>query len=487
LNFDPRADSDGNGQVSEFEPLADARPLTLAQAFLRFAGHAATATKPLTLRHWRQELYEFDGSVYRKVKAEQFYAELKLFLNQQAVTKQGNRGQWAEPVNATKKVVSEVMDQLRVICQVPEDVMPQWLDAHRPDAGNVIAFKNGWIDISKYLLGEQGIQNPITPFWFSQNLIPYDFRSGVGCPNWLEFLNSSLEGDAERIQLVQEWFGYCLTTDTRLQNILWLQGPPASGKSTTCGVLSTLLGRGNFSSPNLATLSEKFGLEDLLGSNVAIVPEADFGRKDDAKASLAVLKRITGGDLVNVQRKYLTTIQSVKLPVRFTIASNSVPTMPDNSAAIRRRLLVLPYKKSQEGREDRDLASRIAAEVDGVVQWALDGLRTLRLRGNFVQPQIGLDIIDDIVRLGSPVRCFVDDWCDVGQGLTDTTAMLYRCFEVYAKNAKRGIEMGPEQFGAALESMGFDKYRPSTEGKRANSRRGLSVKLERRMTSPPEV
>jgi hypothetical protein len=225
LNFDPRADSNGNGQVSEFEPLADARPLTLAQAFLRFAGHAATATKPLTLRHWRQELYEFDGSVYRKVKAEQFYAELKLFLNQQAVTKQGNRGQWAEPVNATKKFTGEVMDQLRVICQVPEDVMPQWLDAHRPDPGNVIAFKNGWIDISKYLLGEQGIQNPITPFWFSQNLIPYDFRPGIGCPHWLEFLNSSLEGDAERIQLVQEWFGYCLTTDTRLQNILWLQGP----------------------------------------------------------------------------------------------------------------------------------------------------------------------------------------------------------------------------------------------------------------------
>jgi putative DNA primase/helicase len=117
--------------------------------------------------------------------------------------------------------------------------------------------------------------------------------------------------------------------------------------------------------------------------------------------------------------------------------------MPDNSAAIRRRLLVLPYKKSQEGREDRDLASRIAAEVDGVVQWALDGLRTLRLRGNFVQPQIGLDIIDDIVRLGSPVRCFVDDWCDVGQGLTDTTAMLYRCFEVYAKNAKSPDRVDP--------------------------------------------
>ena len=43
-------------------------------------------------------------------------------------------------------------------------------------------------------------------------------------------------GDSESIAALQEWFGYCLTNDTRQQKILMIVGPKRSGKGTIARV-----------------------------------------------------------------------------------------------------------------------------------------------------------------------------------------------------------------------------------------------------------
>jgi putative DNA primase/helicase len=83
---------------------------------------------------------------------------------------------------------------------------------------------------------------------------------------------------------------------------------------------------------------------------------------------------------------------------------------------MRSRLLVLPYFNSYEGREDFDLLDRLLAEIPGITNWALEGLRLLRSVGRFKNPTAGEKILRDFVHLSSPVQAFLDECCEVGNG-----------------------------------------------------------------------
>ena len=57
--------------------------------------------------------------------------------------------------------------------------------------------------------------------------LPYDYDARATCPKWLVFLDTVLEGDVERIKLLQQWFGYLLTPDTTLHAFMVLEGEGA--------------------------------------------------------------------------------------------------------------------------------------------------------------------------------------------------------------------------------------------------------------------
>jgi len=104
------------------------------------------------------------------------------------------------------------------------------------------------------------------------------------------------------------------------------------------------------------------------------------------------------------------------LKVRFTIAVNELPRLSDSSAAMRSRLLVLPYFNTYEGKEDFDLVDRLLAEIPGITNWALEGVRLLKDAGRFKNPAAGDKILRDFVYLSSPVQAFLDECCEVGDG-----------------------------------------------------------------------
>jgi hypothetical protein len=85
------------------------------------------------------------------------------------------------------------------------------------------------------------------------------------CPRWLRFLEEVLEGDKDRISLLQEWFGYCLTHDTSLHAFMVLEGSGANGKSVVCEILTKMLGVDNVSNVPLEVFADRFQLATTLG------------------------------------------------------------------------------------------------------------------------------------------------------------------------------------------------------------------------------
>ena len=65
------------------------------------------------------------------------------------------------------------------------------------------------------------------------------FDPDADCLRWSAFLERNLEGDQERIALLQEWYGLCLTRDTNRQKFLVMEGEGANGKSVACAALSS--------------------------------------------------------------------------------------------------------------------------------------------------------------------------------------------------------------------------------------------------------
>ena len=315
----------------------------------------------------------------------------------------------------SRNVVAAVLDALKAVTNQPSNLeMPCWLNAAERNPTEVIAFDNGLLDAKSYLVtGDTGLLGH-SPDWFSCNCLPHGFNPTAGCSRWIAFLDQVFDGDAERIASLQQWFGYNLITDNRQHKLALLIGPPRSGKGTTMAVMSAMLGKHNIASTSLAALGGRFGLEPLMGKLAALIDEGHLGKFSDTSLVLERLKAISGGSEQTVDRKGLAAFSSVAIKVRFTIALNELPRLSDASAALRSRLLVLPFFNSYEGKEDFTLVEKLLEEIPGITNWALAGLRGLREAGRFQNPKAGEKILRDFVYLSSPIQAFLDECCEVG-------------------------------------------------------------------------
>ncbi len=105
--------------------------------------------------------------------------------------------------------------------------MPFWNGDHQPfgSTRNIITFSNGLMD-----LDNPSDLIPHTAKWCSTFCSPFAYEPSKTCPNWEKFLCDVFEGDQDRMALVQEFFGYCLSSDTSLQKAMILVGKPRSEK-----------------------------------------------------------------------------------------------------------------------------------------------------------------------------------------------------------------------------------------------------------------
>lgn len=368
------------------------------------------------------------------------------------------------PSTRRRSIVTGVADALKAVVNLPGSVeMPSWIGKDGP--GGIVAFKNGLLDLEAYQRTGKARLRPHSPKWFSTNCLPHYYDEQARCPRWLDFLNQVFEGDQERKQALAMWFGYCLTSDTRQQKLALLVGRPRSGKGTTMAILGEILGQDNIATPSLTSMGSRFGLPPLVGKQAAIIGDGHLGRQSDAVAILERLKSIVGGDPQNIDRKGAAELANVQIMARFTISVNELPRLPDASAALRSRMLLIPFNRTFEGKEDLGLLDRLRLEVPGITNWALAGLRQLQEAGKLVQPKAGQDILDDFVRLSSPVQAFVDDCCEVGGDYIVPTSDLREAWKWWC--AENGHEPGST-------NTFINKLRTAVQVERVRHRSGLS-------------
>lgn len=393
------------------EKAANADPAGEALAFLKLTEQDGVRR----LIFWRGEFYFWSVGRYSPLQLSEVRAKLITSLNQ-----------WFSFV--TTGVVTNILEQVKAQALLSARVKaPAWLEeppqSWKP--ADVIAARNGLISLPAFAAGEDYLC-PATPRFLSTSALDYEFSADALPPaRWLEFLAQLWADDQASIDTLQEWFGYCLTADTRQQKILLIVGPKRSGKGTIARVLSAVIGHDNTAGPTLSGLASQFGLWPLLDKSVAIIADARLSGRTDQAIVVERLLSISGEDATTVDRKCMEPIKNVTLPTRLMILTNELPRLGDSSGALAGRFIVLKLTKSFFGKEDIALTDALLTERPGILLWAIEGWQRLLARGHFVQPAAGEELSEQMEEISSPVGEFVRECCILDPTESVTVHDLY--------------------------------------------------------------
>ena len=250
-------------------------------------------------------------------------------------------------------------------------VDPDDLDA-RPQLLNVA---NGTIDLATGVLRAADPADLLTKF------VDVNYVTGTESPKWESFLARVLP-DRDVRDYVQTLVGYALTGHVREQVCVFLIGTGANGKTVFVNTLQHVFGEYHaVGRPDVlvATRNDTHPtyVARMKGARLVTIAELDQGAKVDE----AQLKILTGGDRLEARRmredpwEFNPTHQIV-------VMSNHKPEVKGTDEGIWRRIRLIPFDVTIPFHDrDPNLAADIAAEIDGVLAWAVEGATRYLIEG----------------------------------------------------------------------------------------------------------
>jgi len=276
-----------------------------------------------------------------------------------------------------------------------------------------------------------------SPDFWSRSQIPCHFNPDAyaAVDPWLKFLDQIWPGEAEKgkIDVLQEFFGYCLAPHCRYQKALFLYGPGANGKSVLLNVIEDLVGRENVSALSIHDLSERFNRSMLLRRLINISYETN----SRSPAAMETFKAAVAGDLIKAEEKYSLAFK-FKPYAKFIIAMNEPPVFGQSSSFnVMRRLLVMRFNRIfQEEEQDPELSDKLREHKDGVFYWALMGYQRLAARGRFLEPKEMIKVRKDFEAAVNPLMSFLQETLEVTGKERDLVPRteLYEAYKAWAND-----------------------------------------------------
>lgn len=231
------------------------------------------------------------------------------------------------------------------------------------------------------------------------------------------------------IKTIQEYLGYCLLPTTKGQKALIIIGNGGEGKSIMADILNSILGKA-MSAPQDVTkfLEERFMVAEL--ENQLVIYDDDLSEKM-LESSATFKKMVTNKMYITADRKGAPPFKFQPF-ARFIMLSNSMlESKYDSSDAFFRRLLPIQVKPKNPDREDiPNLGELIRNEKDGILQWALVGLKRL-LDNNFefTISDRSSYIVNDYQAIANHMPEFMEE-CFIEDGTKDfTTKEMYQTYK----------------------------------------------------------
>jgi len=353
-----------------------------------------------TLASWRQDFYQWDAGRWLKVSDSEIDLRIAKHLQAHNEGIDVSMGQ-APKVSIHKNLVNNVRLCLAARVLRPENrTLNQW-DNIEQDASITLSMTNGLLVLRQD--GQAELLKHI-PDYFTFVQLPYDYDSDAECPRWHAFLRDVMLKRADYILLLQQWLGYLLRPDLRLQKFLLCVGEGANGKTVFSEVVQSLVGIENCSQVPIARFDNPFALIGTLGKMLNVTTEGVGLIEELAETTL---KSFTSGDRMTFERKFRDAVSDAPT-AKVMVATNDLPRFNDKSQAIWRRILLVPFDKTiAEDKQIEILAEELKRELPGILNWAIEGLQNLNAAGRFTMPADSKAMLEEYRRDANPARAYL--------------------------------------------------------------------------------
>ncbi len=286
----------------------------------------------------------------------------------------------------------------------------------------LINFENGMFDP----LGINLLKHE--PKYLSTIRIPYKYDPLAKCELWIKVLMDIFEGDNDKMQALQEFFGYCLSSDNEQKKGMLLLGETNTGKSTIIDIFRELIGEMNCSNVPLQYLSNPQYTPLLINKMVNIDPEVN----KEAINYEREFKILTGGkkERVSCNQKHIPTFEFTPR-CKIILSANIFPRITDHSSAFYQRLLLIPCNRQFSDEEmDRNLDDKLRVELSGIFNWVLEGYHRLNKRRRFQQYDFMREAVDELEDENNPCNLFFREHIevDLSEGTYIEKSELFRKF-----------------------------------------------------------
>lgn len=269
---------------------------------------------------------------------------------------------------------------------------------------------------------------PHSPDYYQTSILPYAYDPQASATRWQYALNTTLPDDV--IRLLQEFGGYCTTTETKLETAMWLYGPKGSGKSTIIHGLSVMLGE-RAGMLGLAEIQRsRFALCNIPGKTMLFATEQPTG----ATYATNIINRIISGETITVEKKHKDQFDIIPR-AKICWAMNNLPTVTDVTDGIFRRVKIIEFMP-REGDVIPEIKEEIAREGAGILNWALEGLARLQHRLSFEIPESVSAASANYERNSDYTALFISECCELDKEYREKSGTLFSRYKEWAADIR---------------------------------------------------
>ncbi|WP_415324284.1 phage/plasmid primase, P4 family [Clostridium perfringens] len=290
----------------------------------------------------------------------------------------------------------------------------------------LVNVRNGLLDIRDMSFKEH------TPSYLSTVQLNVEYNPQIDCPQFKKFLNEVL--DCKLIPLVQEIVGYLLTTNTASQKAFVFWGPARTGKSTLLWVVEyLLLGKKNVSNIPWQEIGDKFKTAELLGKLANVFSDLPSKSIDDT----GIFKVVTGEDYLMAEKKNKNPFK-FKPFARLVFSCNELPrNYVDRTEGFYRRLIIVPFSRQiEKSKIDKSLKYKFQREKEGILNWALEGLKRLYENNfEFSENELTDGVKKEYKRENNNVISFVEECCEIDSLFSCSRIEIYEAYKEFCVEA----------------------------------------------------
>ena len=419
------------------------------------------------------QLYLYQGGVYRSEGAEAILGTLirdaYCLMYKEKWKSINNDFDLPEHIpKATVRYVNEVLAYIRAYTHIPRELIDTFQEKY-------INFKNCLFNLDKWEFEAH------SPEIKTICQIPVNYDPKAECPQIEKFLREVTSSE-EDIAFLEEWAGYCLTTDVSYQKALMLYGIPGTGKSVFATLLETFIGSENASSESLQKIEEdKYRAAKLYGKLVNIcsdIPSTKMHKTEVFK------KLVSGLDTIDAENKYQDPFK-FKNKAKLTFSANKIPEGPKDPAFYERFCLIeFGHKFRGTARDDKKLIQKLTtdAELSGFLNVALKGLKRLYENDRFSYNKTFEETEREYILNSNPVAFFMEKNTVVSDQDIEST-ILYLSYADWS--TKNNIpRVSNIEFSRRLKKMGYTSHR---ENVKPDGSKKVTLWDNLRLKTPEEI